>query len=88
MQLKRKRSESELSTSTSSSSLFSSPPRPGGFAFSFSMDASPTPPRLLAFARAAGPAHLSGRTFKRFRDNRPSEDEVHRMFLAHDVLVS
>lgn len=73
MVIKRKRSESELS---SFSSAFSSPTRPG----SQSID-------TLAIgqinwgalsSRSSTPNHLPSRTMKRFRDNRPSESEVHR----------
>lgn len=63
MSHKRKRSISE-STSSSTSS-FNSPPSVSNF---------PSP-----FARMeASPSHLHSRTLKRFRDSRPSENEVHR----------
>ncbi|KAK3362039.1 hypothetical protein B0T24DRAFT_640738 [Lasiosphaeria ovina] len=66
MILKRKRSEAELSFS----SAFSSPPRPGSSKFNFGeMATSPRP---------SAPSHLPNRTMKRFRDNRPSDAEVHQ----------
>ena len=75
MVIKRKRSESELS---SFSSAFSSPTRP-----------DPQSLDTLAVgqinwgtlsSRSSTPTHLPSRTMKRFRDNRPSETEVHREF--------
>ncbi|KAI5862996.1 hypothetical protein GGS23DRAFT_567697 [Durotheca rogersii] len=73
MILKRKRSESELS----SSSIFNSPPLPVRFTM---MDIQNTsPPRFVA--RCATPSHLHSRTMKRFRDGRPSDDEVHQRTL-------
>ncbi|KAJ2906794.1 hypothetical protein MKZ38_010785 [Zalerion maritima] len=70
--LKRKRSESELSMT---SSQFSSPPRHDKFSSMMDTDlCSPTRPR------SSTPSHLTSRTFKRFRDNRPSDEEVHRKF--------
>ncbi|CAJ2500191.1 Uu.00g030440.m01.CDS01 [Anthostomella pinea] len=82
MLLKRKRSESELSFS-SSSSAFSSPPR-NEAAFTFS-NTDTSPLRFLSSARSRGssttPAHLPSRTMKRFRDNRPSDDEIHQRTL-------
>ncbi|RYC55675.1 hypothetical protein CHU98_g10535 [Xylaria longipes] len=90
MQLKRKRSESELSTSTTST--FNSPPRFDSFSpqsTDVSMDAD-----NFAFAANFPVSPLSrfgnmtihfprvpGRTMKRCRDNRPSEDEVHQRTL-------
>lgn len=66
MVLKRKRSSSELYSSPSSgSSTSSSPPRQNAFNFSM-MGASTTP------------SHQSGRTMKRLRNNRPTEQLVHR----------
>ncbi|KAI9899302.1 hypothetical protein N3K66_005763 [Trichothecium roseum] len=65
MILKRKRSGSELSTSASST-----PPRGGGNnQITMSMDMSP--PSSL----------LNSRTMKRFRNGRPSDDEVHQRTL-------
>ena len=74
MVLKRKRSESELSFS----STFSSPPRPGSSAFDFS--AMETESWGFLTSRSSTPSHLPSRTMKRFRDNRPSEAEVHRTY--------
>ncbi|KAI1392881.1 uncharacterized protein F4822DRAFT_392492 [Hypoxylon trugodes] len=74
MVLKRKRSESELSFS--SSSAFSSPPRPELFT-PMDMDSSP----IRRTSRSSTPAHLHSRTFKRFRDSRPSDEEIHQRTL-------
>ncbi|KAH7313481.1 hypothetical protein B0I35DRAFT_435280 [Stachybotrys elegans] len=83
MVLKRKRSLSELcsspesvtSTSSSSSSSYwvGSPPP-----LNFSI------PSISISSRAsmASPAHLDSRTMKRFRDNRPSEDEIYQRTLG------
>ncbi|KAI2471326.1 hypothetical protein F4781DRAFT_387288 [Annulohypoxylon bovei var. microspora] len=73
MVLKRKRSESELSFS--SSSAFSSPPRPDQFS---AMDIDTSPIRM---SRGSTPAHLHSRTMKRFRDSRPSDEEIHQRTL-------
>ncbi|KAK6074149.1 orf21 protein [Seiridium cupressi] len=77
MLLKRKRSESELSYSSSSTgSALNSPPRPGPSSFaSTHHDAESTSPMRWQMATAS---HLPSRTMKRFRNGRPSEDEVHR----------
>ncbi|KAI1077643.1 hypothetical protein F5B20DRAFT_583054 [Whalleya microplaca] len=74
MHLKRKRSESEFSFS--SSSTFSSPPRPDHFGFSAMLDSTSTSP-IRPTARSLVPS----RTRKRFRDSRPSEQEVHQRTL-------
>ncbi|KAI8153691.1 hypothetical protein K4K49_005179 [Colletotrichum sp. SAR 10_70] len=72
MALKRKRSASELVT------LFNSPARSDSSVESFDFPISPS----LAFPRAfAMPSHLDSRTRKRFRDNRPSQEEVHQRTL-------
>ncbi|KAJ5012121.1 hypothetical protein K4K57_004705 [Colletotrichum sp. SAR 10_99] len=72
MTLKRKRSASELVT------LFNSPARSDSSVESFDLPISPS----LAFPRAfATPSHLDSRTRKRFRDNRPSQEEVHQRTL-------
>ncbi|KAK2749013.1 orf21 protein [Colletotrichum kahawae] len=72
MALKRKRSTSELVT------LFNSPARSDSSVESFDFPISPS----LAFPRAfATPSHLDSRTRKRFRDNRPSQEEVHQRTL-------
>ncbi|KAI1318221.1 hypothetical protein F5Y16DRAFT_392163 [Xylariaceae sp. FL0255] len=84
MHLKRKRSESELSfSSASTASTFSSPSRIHCIAtvtestepFSFGSPAFPVSPISSYNHR------VSGRTMKRTRDNRPSEDEVHQRTL-------
>ncbi|KAH6681035.1 hypothetical protein F5X68DRAFT_26046 [Plectosphaerella plurivora] len=79
MVLKRKRSSSELSSSTSST-FGSSPIRPDSF---MDMDTTPIYPSASFFTnpRAQGTAYQPGRTMKRTRNNRPSEDEVHRRTL-------
>ncbi|KAI1106152.1 hypothetical protein F4804DRAFT_301605 [Jackrogersella minutella] len=74
MVLKRKRSESELSFC--SSSAFSSPPRPDIFA---TMDIDSSPIRFAS--RGSTPAHLHSRTMKRFRNSRPSDEEIHQRTL-------
>lgn len=78
MVLKRKRSSSELCSSPSSgSSTSSSPPRQNAFNFSM-IGASNTP------------SHQSGRTMKRVRNSRPTEQLVHREFhlLLLDMYLS
>ncbi|QPG95057.1 hypothetical protein C2857_007559 [Epichloe festucae Fl1] len=69
MTLKRKRSDPELCSSPSSSSsvsVFSSPP---------SNALSDVNPQAFSNMPAA---HLHSRTFKRHRDSRPSEEQVHQ----------
>ena len=81
MLLKRKRSDSELSFS--SNTTFSSPPRPNYYNFSAMamMDIdSPVSPRTSLSSRPCTPSHLPSRTLTRFRDSRPSDEEVHRKF--------
>ncbi|KPM45934.1 hypothetical protein AK830_g616 [Neonectria ditissima] len=70
MVIKRKRSVSELlSSPTSAPSSFKSPPQ------NTALHNNP-------FASInATPLHLHSRTLKRFRDSRPSEDEVHQRTL-------
>ncbi|KAM3474956.1 hypothetical protein MY5147_004011 [Beauveria neobassiana] len=67
MTLKRKRSSSELASSPLSfTSTFSSPPSKS--------------PSMIDFTPRMGlinPFHLNSRTLKRFRDNRPSQAEIH-----------
>ncbi|KAI0452794.1 hypothetical protein F5B21DRAFT_505875 [Xylaria acuta] len=90
MHLKRKRSESELSTSTTST--FNSPTRFGSISpqsTNASMDANnlafavnfPVSPLARFSNRNIHFPHVQGRTMKRFRDNRPSEHEVHQRTL-------
>ncbi|KAK9786652.1 hypothetical protein AB5N19_08475 [Seiridium cardinale] len=85
MLLKRKRSESELSySSCSTGSALNSPPRPGPSSFaSTHPDAESTWPMRWQMATAS---HLPSRTMKRFRNGRPSEDEVHQRTI--DILFS
>jgi hypothetical protein len=67
MQLKRKRSDSELSAA--SSGVLSSSQAPNSTVHY----PSPQSRQIIS------PSHQSGRTMKRFRDNRPSEEAIHRM---------
>ncbi|KAI2622506.1 hypothetical protein GGR54DRAFT_66341 [Hypoxylon sp. NC1633] len=80
MVLKRKRSESELSFT--SSSAFSSPPRPeqSNMMDMDNDDSNITSP-LRRMSRSSTPAHLHSRTLKRFRNSRPSDEEVHQRTL-------
>ncbi|KAI6083569.1 hypothetical protein F4821DRAFT_244600 [Hypoxylon rubiginosum] len=78
MVLKRKRSESEFSFD--SSSTFCSPTRLDQFANVMDTDGDNSS-FLRRFQRNTTPAHLSGRTMKRFRDSRPSDEEVHQRTL-------
>ncbi|KAK4153369.1 protein MEMO1 [Chaetomidium leptoderma] len=81
MVLKRKRSESELG------SVFISTPRLDGGCFNFdALSAMDTARRGFFASRLSTASHLPGRTMKRFRDNRPSESEIHQHTL--DVLYS
>ncbi|KJZ76168.1 hypothetical protein HIM_04624 [Hirsutella minnesotensis 3608] len=75
--LKRKRSVSEL---CSAPSTHASLP-PSHTQFSFAVNTSP-----IAWSGVAQAAHLPSRTMKRFRDGRPSDDEVHQHTL--DLLYS
>ncbi|KAI8624128.1 hypothetical protein F5Y19DRAFT_481025 [Xylariaceae sp. FL1651] len=89
MQLKRKRSESELSSSTTST--FGSPLRSSSFSpaspnttidvgsFRFSADFPISP--LSRYNNNHNFPLVAGRTMKRFRNNRPSENEVHQRTL-------
>ncbi|KAH7327054.1 hypothetical protein BKA65DRAFT_461616 [Rhexocercosporidium sp. MPI-PUGE-AT-0058] len=70
MVLKRKRSDSEISTS---SSLLSSPLSASGY---MSIDYPSTQSSIPT------PSLFSSRTRKRYRDNRPSESEVHQHTLS------
>ncbi|KXX74573.1 Protein MEMO1 [Madurella mycetomatis] len=84
MLLKRKRSDSELS---SGSSTFSSLLRPDSDSFSFdAILAMDTSRRGFFSPRLPAPSHLPSRTMKRFRNNRPSDAEVHQHTL--DLLYS
>ncbi|KAK7984141.1 ORF21 [Apiospora arundinis] len=76
--IKRKRSESELScTSSSACSYNNSPQRPGTGAFQFDMHMKSS----LHFSHHATSGNLHSRTMKRFRDSRPSQNEVHQRTL-------
>ncbi|KAK1636282.1 hypothetical protein BDP81DRAFT_320422 [Colletotrichum phormii] len=72
MALKRKRSASEVVA------LFPSPARSESSIESFE---SPISPSFIYPRAHATPSHLSSRTMKRFRDNRPSEDQIHQRTL-------
>jgi hypothetical protein len=81
MVVKRKRSDSELG------SVFSSTEQLGNNCFNFDVVSAMDTARRGFFApRLSTPSHLPSRTMKRFRDNRPSETEVHQHTL--DVLFS
>ncbi|KAK3322063.1 hypothetical protein B0H66DRAFT_553202 [Apodospora peruviana] len=77
MVLKRRRSDSEHSFS----SAFSSPQRPGSSNFDFRASCavvSPTSRGLFSpSSRGSTPSHLPSRTMKRYRNNRPSDAQVH-----------
>ena len=75
MVLKRKRSDCELGPVFSSDQQMDT----GSFNFN-SMAAMDTARRGFFAPRLSTPSHLPSRTMKRFRDNRPSESEVHRKF--------
>ncbi|KAI2641095.1 hypothetical protein GGS21DRAFT_502955 [Xylaria nigripes] len=83
MELKRKRSESDFSTSTTSS--FNSSFQSGSISPPFAdtpmrIDSSISPLLHINDRKLSFP-HVPGRTMKRFRDNRPSEHEVHQRTL-------
>ncbi|KAK6949385.1 hypothetical protein Daesc_009460 [Daldinia eschscholtzii] len=77
MQLKRKRSESELS---SSSSAFGSPSRPEQLTM-MDMDSVANVSPIRQTSRSSTPSHLHSRTLKRFRNSRPSDEEIHERTL-------
>ncbi|KAI8959830.1 hypothetical protein F5Y11DRAFT_331916 [Daldinia sp. FL1419] len=77
MQLKRKRSESELS---SSSSAFGSPSRPEQLTM-MDMDSIANVSPIRRTSRSTTPSHLPSRTMKRFRNSRPSDEEIHERTL-------
>lgn len=66
MLLKRKRSDSEMSSP--SYSMSPSPTQSGAIA---------SAPYMSQFGHEITPLHLSSRTRKRVRDNRPSEHQIH-----------
>ncbi|KAK2023767.1 hypothetical protein LX32DRAFT_676403 [Colletotrichum zoysiae] len=72
MAFKRKRSESGLFTS------FTSPARSESSIESLDSPVSPSPVYPRAYVT---PSHLPSRTMKRFRDNRPSENQIHQRTL-------
>ncbi|KAH6623860.1 hypothetical protein F5144DRAFT_373475 [Chaetomium tenue] len=81
MVLKRKRSDSGIG------SVFSSTENVGSNCFNFdALSAMDTARRGFFAPRLSTTSHLPSRTMKRFRDNRPSETEVHQHTL--DVLFS
>jgi hypothetical protein len=67
MFLKRKRSSSEFSSST----FTSSPPQHNSFVTGDAFS-------VMRAAMSPSPSHLNSRTMKRFRNGRPTDDEVHR----------
>lgn len=70
--MKRKRSDSEISFC--SSSMLSSPPQSNAM----DIDMCMSPDNKYQNFPEITPSHLSSRTRKRFRDNRPSESTIHR----------
>lgn len=89
MLLKRKRSEDELSSFSSSGIGYSSPMRSdnGDVVMMDTDSQSPISPHHAALSptmqgrsRSCTPSHLPSRTFKRLRNGRPSDEEVHRKF--------
>lgn len=75
MTLKRKRSSSELPSSPLSfASAFSSPPSDAASRIDYT-------PRMGLI----NPCHLHSRTLKRLRDNRPSQEEIHREYIGSNV---
>lgn len=93
MLLKRKRSEDELSCFSSGGIGYSSPMRSdhGDVVMMDTDTCSPVSPSHPAAAfspgmqsrsRSCTPSHLPSRTFKRLRNGRPSDQEVHRKLLA------
>ncbi|CAI4218739.1 unnamed protein product [Parascedosporium putredinis] len=80
MVMKRKRSISEFSSSPTrpSSSCFTSPSGSINFTFSHAGPSSPSPMPTMDTT----PLHLHSRTLKRFRDSRPSEQQVHQRTLG------
>ncbi|TQV96403.1 hypothetical protein V2A60_003191 [Cordyceps javanica] len=71
MTLKRKRSSPELPSSPLSfASAFSSPPSNG-----------PSAPAFTPRMGLVNPCHLNSRTLKRFRNGRPSQEEIHQRTL-------
>ncbi|KAI0396496.1 hypothetical protein F5Y17DRAFT_419325 [Xylariaceae sp. FL0594] len=93
MQLKRKRSESELSTSTTCTSnsplqfgQSNTPCKPSQDVYSFNYTPNSPLSPLPHYDRNLAVARAPGRTMKRFRDNRPSETEVHQRTL--DILYA
>lgn len=77
--LKRKRSESELSAT---SSQFSSPPRPSDHGYNTFPTLMDTDSPLSRSIHSTMPSYLPSRTMKRFRNNRPSDEEVHQHTLG------
>ncbi|KAK4195255.1 hypothetical protein QBC40DRAFT_289344 [Triangularia verruculosa] len=74
MVIKRKRSDSHLN---SFSSALASPPRASSFNFD-AICAMDTARRGFFSPRLPTSSHMPGRTMKRFRDNRPSEEIIHQ----------
>lgn len=90
MLLKRKRSDDELSCFSSSGIGYSSPMRSEtGDVVMMDMDIhsptamlSPMSRSSTPSHRSSTPSHLHSRTFKRLRNGRPSDEEVHRKFCS------
>lgn len=77
MLLKRKRSDSEMSSP--SYSMSPSPTQSGAIA---------SAPYMSQFGHEITPLHLSSRTRKRVRDNRPSEHQIHGKYPLIRVVPS
>lgn len=89
MLLKRKRSDDELSCLGGGGIGYSSPIRfDNGDTIMMDTDSPISPrttvlpmsPSLQNRSRSCTPSHLPSRTFKRLRNGRPSEEEVHREY--------
>lgn len=87
MLLKRKRSDDELSCFSGGGVGYSSPMRSDSGDVVMMDTESPISPRTTMLplspsvqnrSRSCTPSHLPSRTFKRLRNGRPSEEEVHR----------
>ena len=93
MLLKRKRSDDELSSFSSGGTGhgYSSPLRPdNGDIVMMDTDTPLSPktilsPSMQSRSRSCTPSHLSSRTFKRLRNGRPSDEEVHRKLSDEDT---
>ncbi|KAJ4419701.1 hypothetical protein N0V85_000872 [Neurospora sp. IMI 360204] len=81
MFLKRKRSESELSFSSSLPSPSAGTSNDHGFDLS-AIASVINSQKSFSTIPLSTPSHLHSRTMKRYRNNRPSEEEVHQRTLS------